>query len=177
MDIKKMYEAQAKLDAYISEKNPVKYTKNEMFEKTKLALLVEIGELANATRCFKHWSVKEPESKDRLLDEYADILHFYLSIGNQVGFTYNLHIEAFEGTARSREKAFDSVHVWAFNFAYVWVSSISYYGSDINRYNDYSIIGVALEMLAKQLGFEKREIEAAYWAKHEINYQRQKAGY
>lgn len=167
MNIKKMYEAQAKLDEYISKNNPVKLSKEEMFAKTKLALLVEIGELANATRCFKYWSVKEPESKERLLDEYADILHFYLSIGNQIGYTYNLYKQDFEGTARSTEKAF--------NFVYFWVSSLMYDGYEINRY--YSKIGVGLELLAKQLGFEKREIEAAYWAKHEVNYQRQKAGY
>ena len=169
MDIKKMYEAQANLDAYISKNNPVKLSKAEMFEKTKLALLVEIGELANATRCFKHWSVKSPESRERLLDEYADILHFYLSIGNQIGYTYNLYMEDVKGADRSTEKAF--------NFLYYWVSSLIYDGYAINQYNDYSKTGFGLEMLAGQLGFEDREIEAAYWAKHEVNYQRQKEGY
>lgn len=137
-----------------------------MFEKTKLALLVEIGELANATRCFKHWSVKDPESKERLLDEYADILHFYLSIGNQIGYTYNLYVEDVEDTAGSTEKAF--------NFVYFWVGSLI---NDGYAQIDYAQIGICLEMLAEQLGFEDREIEAAYWSKHEVNYQRQKAGY
>ena len=45
-----------------------------------LALLVEIGELANATRAFKYWSLKPAEERARLLDEYADGLHFFLSL-------------------------------------------------------------------------------------------------
>lgn len=49
-------------------------TDEELLDKTTLALLVEVGELANATCCFKHWSVKGPESRERLLDEYSDIL-------------------------------------------------------------------------------------------------------
>jgi len=51
-----------------------------------LALFTEVGEFANATKCFKYWSNKPPESKERLLDEYVDILHFYLSIGNTMKF-------------------------------------------------------------------------------------------
>jgi len=52
-----------------------------------LALFTEVAEFANATRCFKYWSKKDMESKERLLDEYVDILHFYLSIGNTMKFT------------------------------------------------------------------------------------------
>lgn len=52
-----------------------------------LAMVVEIGELANATKCFKYWSQKPPESRERLLDEYADCLHFQLSLGNTLDFT------------------------------------------------------------------------------------------
>ena len=34
-----------------------------LFYNTILALQVEIGELANETRCFKHWSNKGPSEK------------------------------------------------------------------------------------------------------------------
>lgn len=52
-----------------------------------LALMVEVGELANETRSFKYWSTKEPSSKAVSLAEYADILHFVLSIANSLDFT------------------------------------------------------------------------------------------
>ncbi len=50
--------------------------------KTKriLGLLVEIAELANATKSFKYWSRALPGTRDEILDEYADGLHFVLSM-------------------------------------------------------------------------------------------------
>ena len=61
----------------------------ESYQTTKskrlLALLVELGEFANETRCFKFWSLKGPSPKDVVLDEYADGLHFYLSLGLILG--------------------------------------------------------------------------------------------
>ena len=87
MEIKKLYELQKKLDNTILNKFKLPMTSKELLTNTLLALQVEVSELANATRCFKHWSTKSAESKERLLDEYADVLHFFLSIGNQLGFT------------------------------------------------------------------------------------------
>ncbi|MGB7594160.1 MAG: dUTP diphosphatase, partial [Erysipelotrichaceae bacterium] len=46
-----------------------------------LALCVEIGELANETRCFKYWSVRDASPKDILLEELEDSIHFLLSLG------------------------------------------------------------------------------------------------
>ena len=78
---------QEELDAFILKNNKCTLSKRELLTDTLLALSVEVAELANATRCFKHWSMKESESRERLLDEYADIMHFQFSIGNQLGFT------------------------------------------------------------------------------------------
>ena len=86
MEIKELYELQKKLDATILLNNDPDIDRNELLTDTILALSVEISELANATRCFKHWSKKGSESKERLLDEYVDVLHFWLSIGLQLGF-------------------------------------------------------------------------------------------
>ena len=43
------------------------------YEKNCLGLLVEIGELANETKCFKYWSIKKAD-KDDTLEEYADCI-------------------------------------------------------------------------------------------------------
>lgn len=86
MEIKKLYELQKKLDNTILNKFKLPMTSKELLTNTLLALQVEVSELANATRCFKHWSKKGSESKERLLDEYVDVLHFWLSIGLQLGF-------------------------------------------------------------------------------------------
>lgn len=44
-----------------------------LFYNMILALQVEIGELANETRCFKHWSNKGPSEKEVILMEYVYI--------------------------------------------------------------------------------------------------------
>ena len=51
-----------------------------------LALLVEIGELANETRSFKFWSVKPASEKKIILEEFVDGIHFILSLGIECGF-------------------------------------------------------------------------------------------
>lgn len=83
--LKPLFEAQAKLDATIAENHHVSYETTH--SRRLLALLVEIGEFANTTRCFKYWSNKGMEDKATVLDEYADGMHFFLSLGIDVGST------------------------------------------------------------------------------------------
>lgn len=87
MEIKELLEKQKQLDEYITKKfDPTMYQRDFLICRL-LALQVEVSELANATRCFKYWSEKPSESKKRVLDEYADVLHFLLSIGHTLNFT------------------------------------------------------------------------------------------
>lgn len=99
MKLKELYEKQRKLDQLIAD-NLTDGTvdgDDKMFLSDRImALSVEVGELANATRCFKYWSQKEAESKERQLDEYADVLHFFLSVGNTLGFTVSEVEEAYK---------------------------------------------------------------------------------
>jgi len=88
--LEKLYELQNELDELIVAKATDGNIdgNNKMFLNDRIiALFTEVGEFANATRCFKYWSNKPQESRERLLDEYADILHFVLSIGNTMEFT------------------------------------------------------------------------------------------
>lgn len=55
MNLQKLFEMQAKLDADITVKHPVQEGENRL-EKKVLALLVELGECANEWRGFKFWS-------------------------------------------------------------------------------------------------------------------------
>ena len=79
IDLSKLYIKQAELDQRIAHNHHVTYASTR--ERRILALLVEIGEFANATRCFKYWSNKKSEPQDIVLDEYVDGLHFFLSLG------------------------------------------------------------------------------------------------
>ena len=79
LNLKPLFDAQKALDATIHEQHQTNYAKTH--DDRVLALLVELGELANTTRCFKFWSLKGSEVEAIVLDEYADALHFLLSIG------------------------------------------------------------------------------------------------
>lgn len=61
----------------------------ETTEKNIVELLVELGELANETRCFKYWSNKGPSEKDIILDEYADCFIMELFFCNMVNIDLN----------------------------------------------------------------------------------------
>lgn len=56
----------------------------DIIEKNIVELLVEIGELANETRCFKYWSNKNSSPKEVVLEEYADCFLMELCLCNMV---------------------------------------------------------------------------------------------
>ena len=96
IDLANLYQKQAELDQRIADNHHVSYETTR--ERRILALLVEIGEFANATRCFKYWSNKKSESLDVVLDEYVDGLHFFLSLGidikvNRKTYNYTKHAD------------------------------------------------------------------------------------
>ena len=83
INLEHLYKKQAELDQRIADNHGVSYATTR--PRRTLALLVEIGEFANATRCFKYWSNKPSEAQDIVLDEYVDGLHFFLSLGIDIG--------------------------------------------------------------------------------------------
>ena len=96
IDLNKLYIKQAELDQRIADNHHVSYETTR--ERRILALLVEIGEFSNATRCFKYWSNKPSEVQDVVLDEYVDGLHFFLSLGidikvNKKNYHYTKHAD------------------------------------------------------------------------------------
>ncbi|HOH68301.1 MAG TPA: dUTP diphosphatase, partial [Bacilli bacterium] len=70
IELKELYRLQGELDARIASNHKTSYEKTT--DDRLMALIVEIGELANETRCFKYWSNKGPSPREVLLDEYAD---------------------------------------------------------------------------------------------------------
>ena len=84
MNLGKLFLAQKELDARIEEQHPRAEGEIRNPEKV-LALLVELGELANETRCFKFWSFKPASEKKVILEEFVDGIHFLLSLGLEMG--------------------------------------------------------------------------------------------
>ena len=61
----------------------------EIVRKNRLELLVELGELANETRCFKYWSIKQTGEKEKVLEEYIDCLFMALYFCNITGISFD----------------------------------------------------------------------------------------
>ena len=89
IDLTPLFPLQAALDEEIAVTHNIDYPST--FSRRLLSLLVELGEFANETRCFKYWSLKGPSPKEKILDEYADGLHFLLSLGIPLGVTTYKH--------------------------------------------------------------------------------------
>jgi dimeric dUTPase (all-alpha-NTP-PPase superfamily) len=179
MDLDKLYKLQAELDKTILE-NEKKRTGKEidkdlLLNQTILALQVEVAELANATRCFKHWSTKGPESKERILDELADVWHFYLSIGNQLDYKlpkkFFLPDEEYNYLV-GNDTNIEIIFIKLFADASLLVIE----GGEVNLIY-YDAVGMSINILGRFLEFTEEEIEQAYLKKHEVNYRRQEEGY
>lgn len=167
MDVEALYKIQHALDQKITEKHRLHGMK--LIDKKILALQVELGELANETRCFKFWSVKSASARPVILEEYVDALHFVLSIGLEAGFQHKVILTwgDFEESGGEQEltaaflKAYDQIATFARQL-------------DLAAYLD---MFKAILSLGHALGFSWPEIKQAYLQKNEVNHLRQEHGY
>src|SRR5690625_6269037 len=83
MDWTTLFSMQETLDKHIIDNHQLQ--QKDLMEEKYLALLVELGELANETRCFKFWSTKPASARKKILEEYVDGVHFILSLGIEKG--------------------------------------------------------------------------------------------
>ncbi len=161
MDIKELFRIQKHLDDKILMEHGLE-GENLLQPKT-LALLVELGELANETRCFKYWSKKGPSPKAVILEEYVDCLHFILSIGLHEGYT-DLELE--EREAKLTETAL-FLDIYNKTNQLQKTSTLEGY---VDLFQHFLALG-------KKMGFSWAEISEAYLKKNEVNHQRQANGY
>lgn len=158
-----LFQMQQSLDAHIEEKHQL--AKEDLFNRKVLALLVEVGELANETRCFKFWSVKPSSEKKVILEEFVDGIHFILSLGIECGFHHEVS-EVKEKTASG-----DVTEQFLAIFEKIQLFRKS---KELKDY--FSLFEVYLQ-LAALLGITNEEILQAYFSKNEVNYQRQQNNY
>jgi dimeric dUTPase (all-alpha-NTP-PPase superfamily) len=162
VNITKLYSMQRELDAHIQDNHQLQQA--NLVDQKILALLVEIGELANETRCFKFWSLKPPASDEKILEEFVDGVHFILSLGIECGYDeMNLVFE--NSIPASLTEQFLTVFASVNKF-----KSNQTFGNFNKLFSDYIT-------LAKVLGFHSDDIEQAYIQKNEVNYERQQNGY
>ncbi|AMX82661.1 dUTPase [Geobacillus subterraneus] len=156
-----LYDMQRMLDERIEAEHGL--VQEDLFSRKMLAFLVELGELANETRCFKFWSVKPSSPTEKVLEEYVDGLHFLLSLGLECGLFYQENEAPL--AERSLVEQFLAVFHAADRFG-MTKASADYH----ELFTEYLCLGAAL-------GFSPDEITAAYRRKNEVNHQRQNERY
>ena len=162
INLSNIFEMQSKLDKTIQSNHNVTYP--VIFEKLKLALLVELCELANEVRFFKYWSNKQPSPKNVILEEYVDGIHFITSICLAKGCDSIIEIEENYPIANKDE----------LTEIFLDLSS-SIKGLDTQEkikewYKKYLILGI-------KFGLTTKEIVDSYINKNKINFERQENNY
>jgi len=161
MNIRQLFDIQRELDKRIVENHDLHG--EDLVTAKVLALEVELGELANETRCFKFWSLKDASPKHMVLEEYVDCLHFILSIGLESG------LDGDDFVVKDNSK--DLIE----QFQEMFQKSATF-NKDRTKENYINLFNTFLS-LGKKLGFTWDEIQKAYLMKNEINHQRQDEGY
>lgn len=176
MNLEKLFKLQKELDEHIYNEHPVQDGEDRLAKKI-LALQVELGELANEWRGFKYWSHdqeprksvikfvrydKPPVTRNLVLEEFVDGIHFLLSIGLENGIE-ELDIKPIKKNTLTEQflglyNVFSLLHI-----------SFSQ--------KTYSEAWSAYVWLAEMLGLRWDDVEAAYFEKNAMNHARQESGY
>ena len=161
MQLTKLFSMQRELDTYIQNNRE---EQSDVFQEKGLALLVELGELANETRCFKFWSTKGPSENAVILEEYVDSIHFLLSLGIEKNL--QMLTDWPEGKVEGELT----------QLFLETIKAIHHFLYDLTM-DSYKQVWIHYGAIAKKLGFTNEDIISAYLAKNEENYNRQKTGY
>lgn len=159
LDFIKLSKAQADLDKHISEEKQINHA--DFLKEKSIALCVEFGELLNERPfIFKYWSIKQGD-RGLALQEYVDGLHFLLSYGNAIEFDFSKYEYKRPEEMDQRDIILGLFSIFS-NLPYIkqFEEALTYY-----------------LMLGENLNFTAEEIETAYYAKNEVNHERQEVGY
>ena len=126
----------------------------EILRKNKVELLVELGELANETRCFKYWSIRQKGEKEKVLEEYIDCLFMILYFCN----IKNISLDEKFPKASNGDiiETFLTLYKYSGNFG------------KIPKKDDVKKVLVELDYLAKLLDFTIEDLERVTNKKRKI---------
>ncbi|MDR4249007.1 dUTP diphosphatase [Bacillus pumilus] len=195
MNLEKMFKMQAELDRRIIREKGLEG--QDLLPNTYVALITELGEFANEGRWFKHWSnkkePKQPEynwmiNKDDLewhpeygyksyplLEEYADCIHFFLSIAIKKGWHLYLLEESIEDFQR---EGFEGGLSGAFLKMQWHLLNSQMFSDEYTKESNFRLawwLFIAIGIVG--FGFTLDQIEKAYMDKNAVNHKRQQEGY
>lgn len=129
-----------------------------------VAMHVEFFEFINAVGIFKFWKHSHKPDKDRVLDELADIMAFFLSIGEIT--------ESADAVISETEQELKDYSTLSIIRS---VSAAIQTGEEAAT--DLILMGVAIEIARREVGATWEEVAEAYKKKSAENIRRQKEGY
>lgn len=162
INFKNISDQQKILDQYILKKNNL-INNQEIFNKKIIAVFVELSEFANELRFFKYWSKKEQSKKEIILDEFVDIIHFLISIANDLKYDdWDLEI-------KEENKEVEIIYLEIVNLIL-----------NLQKEADKKIlkdIFIKLLQIGLYYDFKIKEIFNSYQLKNQINFARQDKNY
>lgn len=161
MNIQQLFMMQKELDNFIEQTQNIQ---QDVFQEKGLALMVELAELANETRCFKFWSTKGPSAQEVILEEYVDSIHFILSLGLLKNYTT---IEKWPVIEEQRHLTAIFLETQGAILAFIQQPTE----------DRYLAIWQCYGLLAYNFGFTFEDVVQAYVEKNKENYNRQRTGY
>ena len=211
LTLEQMFEMQKDLDAKIVREKGLEG--KDLIPNTVLALQVELGELANEWRGFKHWSGRqEPKHGydalidcdacdgkgfwlsgarvrcsecnetgkvlNPLLEEYVDCLHFFLSLGRQIGLTAE-DMTAWDMEAEGEATVLFTEILWHISFVQI-VHLMEKKPKDIDSFRKEQFRHALFLFYAigdQRFDFTFEQIAEAYAKKNAVNHDRQANGY
>ena len=191
MNFKKLQTMQAKLDeAILADKSPM--TAEERFNKTLVALSVEIAEVANCAEHFKFWKDNKGKVESGRFVKVGILKggHFLLND------TRNGNVISVDQAHRLTliEECSDALHFILslanqcedeIDVNLNWIAGEDslkecyYINLQTTLFEDSGVDGIMATFLnyVKSLGIEPQELEQAYYDKNKINYERLENGY
>ncbi|BAP39647.1 dUTP diphosphatase [Metamycoplasma canadense] len=125
--------------------------------KIIIALLVELGEFANEIKAFKYWKKNKEIDRQKVLEEFADGIHFITSISYPLGINSTL---------------FPIIKHKNFNLQLAYTYKL--FTNLLNKKTKENVQKAyeAYLGLGKIVGIEEQDIINAYRQKNKKNYQR-----
>ena len=160
MNLNKLFPVQKKLDEHILSEKGLRG--QDLLKKKTVALICELYELSNELKFFKFWKEDIKINRDLALEEYSDVIHFALSIANDLGYTEHKYVHT-EGTD------LNDLVLGITNIATIIPQSKE-------EHHVHTLLNNIIQ-LGYQLGFTEEQVIDAYFNKNEENYARQENGY
>jgi dimeric dUTPase (all-alpha-NTP-PPase superfamily) len=162
LNITELLEMQKELDIAIAKNLGIEdeFNSVEIVDQRIFALKVELGELANEVAWFKYWKQSHSINPIATLEEWADVLHFLLSVGNsrKYSFIKEIHPEKWELVPIGQL------------FQYMMKNHYDSSGKWLNAMEQLFCIGL-------KLGYSEEAMLNAYIEKNAENHARQARGY